>query len=106
VAEILKHDFHKIQLFMDEHCVEDDCHIYKLGIRAWDQVAVNVLQLGDVRLYFMDLDGNPRNYSFPADGKKTFGDLAGLFLEFAPMEVSYMWDGQPLKRSQRIEDDL
>jgi hypothetical protein len=90
VAEIMKQGFNKIQLFLDENCVEDDCHIYKLRIRTRDWVAVNVLQLGDVRLYFMDLNGNPRNYSFPADGKKSFGDLVGLFLESAPIEVSYM----------------
>jgi hypothetical protein len=88
-AQSLPHIIRKIQLFVGPYFVDDNCHISTLGITAQEQIRVTVLQIGNVRLSFKDLQGAARECSFPADGKKTLGDLAALFSRDAPMAVAY-----------------
>jgi hypothetical protein len=105
-SERLGHSFSKIQLLLDEYALDDRSFVSQLGLREVEALRTNVLRTGSIQLYFVDWEGHRQEFSLPADGTTSFGDLASRFSPDCPMEVTYTMAGRPLKRGALIDDEI
>jgi hypothetical protein len=101
VSAILKEPFRKIQLFSGPYDIDDHIYMAALSLTEQSVVRSNVLQEGIVQLYFIDLQSQHQELSFPS-GEFTLGRLAAHLEKDNLIEIGFVWEGSMLPRYTRI----
>jgi hypothetical protein len=104
LSELLKKDFHRIQLFFGGFIISDRVSLGRLGFTDGCLLNVRILEFPMVHLYFLDAQGRTLDYIFHDSPPITFGAVVRRLSKADPIGTGLCWEGRPLPRSTPLRD--